>query len=769
MLDSDLQPEKRQIAAATRSVSRYGPAVALPDPQGVSGAGVPFEGAEPFSELSDWLRIIRKRKATILLVAFAGALVGLFTLLPRTPVYRASVSIEIQPQNDDFFYAKDVNPSSAMGGNYPEIDQATQVKVLQTRALQSRVVAKLDADESLRLTPPEDRTAAWRKALHLPLQPVPSRQDLLLTAAGSVSVKPSRTSRVIDISCDSTDPKLAAAFANAMASEYQDQTLEKRWQSAQHTGEWLSRQLDDMKINLQKSEEDLQTYAAAMNLVLTGDKDKANVADDKLRQLQAQVSEAQADLAAKQAKYELTVTNKPDSLGQVLDDTTLRSFDSKLADLRRQLAELSSTLTPAHYKVQTVQAQINEMETDRRNARDRVVERIRTDYEEASRREKLLSTAFSGQASVVSDQAGKIIHYNILQREVDSNRQLYESLLQRVKEAGISSALKASNIQIIDAAEVPSAPFSPNLPTGVLTGLLTGLCAGFGLVLFQEKANRNIELPGDAAFFLNAPELGAIPSASLDRPSGAPKSKALRLADFGAGTTALISTSHPGGRSLVAEAFRVILTSLLFIGKRRPTQVMVVTSPGVSEGKTRVLSNLAVAYAETGRSVLVIDGDMRRPRLHEIFGISNESGLAGLLAQTESLDARSIFTATQRFQTSGVSVLPSGKPEVATSNLLHSKRLPELIALAREQFDIVLIDTPPMLHIADSRVVGSLADGVILVIRSRQTSRDAAITARRQLAEDGVPVIGIALNDWNPKVAGYYSTYDYAKYYEGRS
>jgi uncharacterized protein involved in exopolysaccharide biosynthesis len=272
-----------------------------------------------------------------------------------------------------------------------------------------------------------------------------------------------------------------------MAGEYQDQTLEKRWQSAQHTGEWLSRQLDDMKIKLQKSEEDLQTYAAAMNLVLTGDTDKANVADDKLHQLQAQVSEAQADLAAKQAKYELTVTNKPDSLGQVLDDTTLRSFDSKLADLRRQLAELSSTLTPAHYKVQTVQAQINEMETDRRNARDRVVERIRTDYEEASRRETLLSAAFSGQASVVSDQAGKIIHYNIPQREVDTNRQLYESLLQRVKEAGISSALKASNIQIIDAAEVPSAPFSPNLPTGVLTGLLTGLCAGFGLVLFQEK------------------------------------------------------------------------------------------------------------------------------------------------------------------------------------------------------------------------------------------------------------------------------------------
>jgi capsular exopolysaccharide synthesis family protein len=276
-------------------------------------------------------------------------------------------------------------------------------------------------------------------------------------------------------------------------------------------------------------------------------------------------------------------------------------------------------------------------------------------------------------------------------------------------------------------------------------------------------------LPGDAAFFLNSPELGAIPSASLDRQNGAPKSKALRLADFGSSTTALVSTSQPGGRSLVAEAFRVILTSLLFIGKRRPTQVMVVTSPGVSEGKTTVLSNLAVAYAETGRSVLVIDGDMRRPRLHEIFGISNELGLAGLLAHTESLDARSIFTATQRFQTTGVSVLPSGKPEVATSNLLHSKRLPELIALAREQFDIVLIDTPPMLHIADSRVVGSLADGVILIIRSRQTSRDAAITARRQLAEDGVPVIGIVLNDWNPKVAGYYSTYDYAKYYEGRS
>jgi len=726
--------------------------------------GVPAEESESGGEVAKLLRAIRKRKATILVAVFLGALAGLLIELPRTPVYRATVSLAVEAQNDDFLYNKDISPNSTITGSYPDIEMATQVKFLSTRALQNRVVQKLDADKSLTINVPEDRMSAWRKALHLPPAEPESRESLLRQAASSVRVRAVASTRAIDVSADSPDPNLAATFANAMANEYIAQSLETRWKSARRTSDWLSTQLDDMKVKLQKSEEELQQYAAAVNLVLTSDKNKDDIASDKLRQVQSQLSEAQADLAARQARYELAMTTPPDSLAQVLDDASLRNYDVKLTELRRQMAELSSTMTPANYKVQKVKSQIDEMEASREKARGLIVERIHNDFEEGARREKLLSSALARQAAVVTDQSGKIIHYDILQHEADSNRQLYESLLQRVKEAGISSALRASNIQVIDPALAPEAPFAPSVTVGVLMGLLAGLCAGVGIVILQDRMNPCIERPGDAEFYLGIPELGAIPSWSLDRRAGMIRKDPLRLATFRRGAGA--SDSGPKSYSSYAEAFRLLLTSILFAGRHGKTQVLVVTSPSPSEGKSTVVSNLAAAYAETGRSVLVIDCDMARPRQHEILAIPNQSGLGTLLAQTDALDAQAMSLAICGAHIPGVKVIPFGDPEGgASANLLHSRRFPELIELARARFDVVLIDTPPMLYMADSRIVGSLADGVVLVIRARRTMREAAVKAARQLAADGVPVLGVALNDWNPKFDGYYSSYDYARYY----
>ena len=712
-------------------------------------------------------RAIRKHKTTVLIACGLGALAGLLIQAPRTPIFRSTVSLAVEPQNDDYFYNKDVNPNSGLGASYPDIEMATQVKVLGTRALLNRVIEKLNLDEAVHINLPEERISAWRKALRLPVAPPANRETLLRQTAQSVQIKPIRSTRAIDISCDSPDPALAATFANAMASEYIEQSLDIRWESARHTSEWLTGQLDGMKLKLQKSEEQLTAYATAMNLIPTGDSNKDTMANDKLRQLQNQLLEAQNDLASKQSRYELAVTNPPDSLGQVLDDPSLRNYDAKLADLRRELAQLSSTLTPAHYKVQEVQSQISELETTRNSARNNVVERIHNDFQEATRREQLLSSALARQSTVVTDQSGKIVHYDILRHDVDSNRQLYESLLQRVKETGISSALRASNIQVIDQAETSSAPISPNLPLGAGLGLMTGLVLGIGLVLVRDQINPCIERPGDAAFYLNTPELGCIPSWSLDRRRGeAFRKKPMRLANFSR-IAGAVQPGAPKAYSTVAESFRLLLTSILFVGRRHAVQVLVVTSPNPSEGKSTVVSNLAVAYAETGRRVLVIDSDMARPRLHQILGVANDCGLGELLSEATPLDGHSLMRAIHPTEIPGVSVIPFGDADGASSaNLMHSLRLPELVDLARECFDVVLIDTPPMLYMADSRIVGSLADGVLLVVRARQTLRESAVKAGRQLAEDGVPFLGVALNDWNPRLAGYYSAQEYAGYYD---
>lgn len=297
----------------------------------MSGLGpVALDGAgdvrTPGAELIDYFRVLRRRKGTVLLVVVAFGLLGIGSVLPQAPVYRTSAQIEVQGFNEEFGYSKDVNVGTTGSGAFPDVDLATQVKVLGTRRLLDRAIDKLDADLALQIVPPADRLASWRVALHLPAQPVPGRREALERVAGSLNVKPVRNSRVIELQCDSEDPHLAAIFANTLAREFIDMTVETRWQSAKHTGEWLTRQLDEIKRNLEKSEDQLQSYATQVNLVFAGDKDRANVSQERLSQLQTELSAAQADRVAKQSRYEMAMTGSSESLGQVVDDQTLRIY-----------------------------------------------------------------------------------------------------------------------------------------------------------------------------------------------------------------------------------------------------------------------------------------------------------------------------------------------------------------------------------------------------------------------------------------------------------
>ena len=720
----------------------------------------------PLAEIiSENLRIFRRRKGGIILFAFLGLLAGLLYTIPKPPVYQASVSVEVQTPNDDFLYSRDVNPTSSAGSMFPDYDMATQIRVLSTKSLLERVVDKLNSDSTVRVQVPEDRFSEWRKALRLPARPATPRMDVIQATAGTVQVENSRGSRVISIRCQSTDPNLAAAFLNTMAEEYIQQSVERRWKAAQHTSAWLERQLDDVKVKLEKSEDELQGYASAMNLVFTGDeKDRTNVADQKMSELQKELSDAQADRIVKQARYEMANSGRSDSMAQVLDDTSLRANDLKLNDLRRELADETQIYGPAHVRVRKLQAQIAQTEGDQKKARDKIVERISNDFHEAERREKLLSADYQAQAAVLSNQAGKLTHYNILKREVEINRQLYESLLQKVKESAISAALRASNLQVIDAAKPPKVPSGPDLTFASVCGLLLGLTGGIGFASVRERMSTYLIAPGDATFHLGLPELGLVPSHSIDH---AHLRKAPLALEAGpTPTTDLPAVPARGNRSLSAEAYRALLTSILYSAKKRRSNVLIVGSPGAGEGKTTVAANLGLAFAESNRSVLLIDCDMRRPRLHWVFDVPNERGLVEILGRPEPLDGREMFSEWRATRFPGVSLVPSGRDVEHSQALLHSRRFAELLELARAQFDIVIIDTPPMMHLADARIVGALADGVVLVVRSGQTSRESAASVTSRLNEDGIPIFGVVLNDWNPKAAGYYGYESYAQYYQ---
>ncbi|MBI3696443.1 MAG: polysaccharide biosynthesis tyrosine autokinase [Acidobacteria bacterium] len=728
-------------------------------------------GEEPDEGLNYW-EILRRRKGTVLLVTFVCGLTALLFSLPQTPVYQARALLEIQGLNENFLSMRDLDPTASTGSYSADSYLQTQVKVLRSQSLLERVVGKLKLDEWPEFAARRDRLSAWRRALGVPeAAPLPPKERALAAAERNLLVRASPLTRLVEVLYDSPDPQLAAQFVDTLVQEFIDQNLEARWSTTQRTGEWLTRQLDDLKIKLEKSEDEMQTYARNSGLMFTAETD--SVAEQKLQQLQEELSKAQANRVTKQSQYEIAKSSPAESLPEVLDNGPLRDYQVKLSDLRRELAELSSAFTPAYYKVKRVQAQVAELETTLQKERGNIIVRIRNEYESAERREKLLAAAYAAQAKLVSEQSGRAIHYRILKREVDTNRQLYESMLQKVKEAGIASAMRASNIRVVDTPKPPSRPYKPDLPLNGGVGLLTGLFGGVALVIVRERADRTLRAPGDAPACLKIPELGVIPLRSVDssrRTYGARAARALRnlRQKGGVDRVELVTWQHKP--SLLAESFRATLTSILFSrpAGNRP-QVLVLSSASPLDGKTTVVSNLGIALAEIRQKVLLIDADLRRPRLHDVFNVTNSWGLSDLLQERHLLDHCPREALARETGIPGLYLLPAGPGTAGIANLLHSDRMLELLRRFRQEFDVVLIDTPPMLHLSDARVLGRMADAAILVFRAGQTARSTALAARQRFAEDGTQVLGTVLNGWNPATSGYGYYGSYKNYYYNKS
>ncbi len=473
------------------------------------------------------------------------------------------------------------------------------------------------------------------------------------------------------------------------------------------------------------------------------------MSEDKLKQLQEELSKAQADRTEKQASYE-TLTNTPiETLSPTLNNPALQNYLVKMADLKSQLANLSATYTPEHYKVRQVQAQIADLQEAINAERASILRRSKDDYEAALARENMLAAAYTEQVKTVSDMAGKSIQYDNLQHDVDTNRELYDALLLRIRQAGLAAAMRSSNIVVVDQAKPPVLPYQPNFQLNTALGLLTGLFAGVGFVLVRDRFNRNIESPGISQTYLRLPELGVIPAAKL---------ASRRLAWLPASTKVplQINSSGQNGASrehaTLAEAYRATLTSILLPSMHAEgPRVLVLTSPDAGAGKTTVTSNLGMATAEIGRRVLLVDADLRRPRLHRLFEIPNSFGLTDILRITTPLENIPVDQLVRQTKIPGLYVVPSGPTTDGLSSLLYSPRLTEFLQRVAKEFDLVLIDAPPMLHFADARVLGRHSDGVILVLRSGQTKRDAAMLARQRFHEDGTCVLGTILNSWDLK------------------
>jgi succinoglycan biosynthesis transport protein ExoP len=716
-----------------------------------------------YDNLLDYWNTLFRHRMMLVRFALGGLLAAIVISLVQTPIYRVRTSLDIQGTN--FLEIKGANDST---GSYatPESYVETQVKLLQSESLLDHVIDKLKLNK--------ERPATGWRAFTSRVQRIfgsrlPEREELIRRIERNLTVRTSGNSHLLEVLYESPDPALAADFANTLVSEFIELSQEERWKSAQGTAEWLTNHLNEMKVKLEQSEAQLQDYARTSGLSFTSEKE--NLAENRLKELQDELSKAQADRISNQAKFEAAKSKPPDSLPEILEDPTMRDYRQRLTELQRQYAELTATLTPEHYKVQRVQAQINELKSEMQKERSNVLRRVGNEYAAALRREMLLSKAQTEQEKVVADQSEKAIHYDTLKRDVDSNRRLYETMLQRVKEASLATAMRDSNVLVVDRAKPPLLPYRPSLAMNSAIGLFSGVFLGFGFVLLRERIDRRISAPGDAQVYLDLPELGVIPldeaAASRQISNGLyPHRSAPALPLSRADCPELATWKRKP--SLLAECTRTTLTSILLPGQNgEGPRVIVLTSPCPGDGKTTVACNLSIAVAEIGRKVLLVDGDLRRPRLHKVFGVGNNWGLSDVLRGDTPLETVPLAHLVRSTEVSGLCLLPGGSCGVTPSNLFYSPRMSTLLTRLRTDFDMILMDAPPMIHLADARVLGRLADGVILVIRAGQTTTESALFACQRFAEDGTRVLGTVLNSWDPKTTrgyGYGSYRDYQAY-----
>ncbi len=702
-------------------------------------------------------QILRAHRLLILLGGVICGAAGLGLSMIETPVYEAHTTLVFQSNKADAAGLGD-NPDA---GLTPESYLATQVRELKSLTLARRVLEKLKKENVAAYAPP-DLITKVRALVHLPA-PGSAKAPPPHFPPVDVQVKVLDISRLVEIDCASPDPQFAATYANTLAQEYIDYSMESVWLSAQRTSDWLTRQLQDMRTKLEQSENQLQAYTRQAGLIFTGSNN--NVDDDRLRQIETELAQAQADRISKQSAYEIASTTPAESLPQVLDNGRLSDYQSKLADLRRQYAEQSAIYTPAHYKVRELQAQITDLENTLRRERTNIVNRIQSDYQAALKRERMLQAAYTSQMQRVTEQSQKSIYYGILKREVETNQQVYEQLLQKAKQVGVTGAVQPTNVRVLDAAEVPLKPSQPNPARNSAIGFVSGLALAFGFVFAGEFVNRSLRTPGESAFHLRVPELGVIPNKTAVQDQVLLPNILPVKAEPDA-PTKLELVTWQDRPSLLAEAYRNALTSILAANAKGRPKVILITSPGHGEGKSSTVSNLGIALAEINQRVLLVDADLRKPRLHDIFNLPNSWGLTDLLREKSSLRDCPLEAMARKSEVDGLYVLPSGPGTVSITSLLYSTRMAELVDRVRRDFDITIIDTPPMSYLSDARVLGRLADAAILVIRAARTTRDEARAAKQRLVDDGIRVLGTILNAWEPKGKARYG-YGYSDGYYG--
>lgn len=729
------------------------------------GAGYGQAIASGEVHLVDYLRVLHKRRWTAItafLIIFGSVTVYTFT---TTPIYSSRAQILIENENPNVVKFEEVYDQNKGTNDYYQ----TQYRILQSRLLARRT---LDAEKlwdhplftgtgssaASALNPRTwvNGTVAFTRNLINGESPAGTPEANESAAQSRVidvflrglTVTPVRNSRLVDVTYRSPEAAFSSRVANALSRQYIEQNLEFKFLATKEATDFLNQRTAEQRKTLEQSEQALQKYRERTGAVAL--EDRQNIVVQRLSDLNAAVTRARTERIEKEAMYNQMRAIQSDraavdTFPAILNNGFIQQLKSQQNELQRTQAQMAEKLGARHPDMVKVQSAIETTE-NRINAEvQKVIQALRNDYLASQANERALQTSLDQQRAEAQELNRASIQYGVLQRDATSNQTMFSGLLERSRETGISGELKTSNIRIVDPAETPRRPTSPNKTANLSLALFGGLFLGVGLAFFFEYLDSRIKLPEEIKAHLNLPFLGMIPAFTAKETTGPP----------------LIGNGMPHEFS---EAFRGIRTNVLFSSADGGPKSLVVTSTSPGEGKTVVSANLAMSLALAGQRALLIDADMRRPKMHELFGVPAEPGLSNVMVG----DAKA-SEAVKRTLTPNLWIMAAGKHPPNPAELLGSRRFKDFLTSLGEHFDWVIIDSPPVMAVTDASVLAHTATGVVFVVGSEMTSKGSAKAALEQLDGAKAKYVGGILNRVdlrrNPYYYGRYYRKEYQNYY----
>jgi succinoglycan biosynthesis transport protein ExoP len=721
---------------------------------------------EESPRLLDYWHVILKRRwvvLTCLLIIFTTVGIGTFK---QRPLYAGKILIQINPAEPQVLSFQQI----AQAGPAWDLQsyRETQYKILKSRSLAERVVRDLrlyqypefyQSHSFLGLVTKNPKKIPSASDPNPPDPNSEAYRNSVANFMGMMGVDPIERSNLVEVTFYSQNAALAARIANQLGEDYIDQNLQVKWNEALKASEWLSGRLVELKAKLKSSEDALQNYAAKNSILFIQNAVSAqaqSMANARLEQLEEEYTKAQADRAQREAQYSLVQAGQVQNLPGVLDNRLIQTLEQNLSDLKRQYSELTATVKPGYPKAMALKKQIDTLQANLDHQKQALAQNISQEYEAAIVREKYLKKLISQQEGLVDTVSQKTIQYNILKREVDTNRSLYDGVLQRMKEAQVAAGMNASNIMVVDPAQMPNRPAKPRIILNLALGFILGLSLGLGLAFFQEYLDNTLKTPDEVESLLRLPSLGLIPSIHLN---GSSKSSNLGLAIWRGGANGsygLALQKNP----MALEAFRSLRTSILLSANPIP-KVLLVTSALPGEGKTTTVVNLGATLASLGSKVVIVDCDMRRPSCHRAAGVKNSPGFVQCLTGRVQL-SEAILPVDG---VANLSIIPCGPVPPNPAEVLSSPLTAELLRRLHTEFEYVLVDSPPILTVADSRILATITDAVVLVTRAYETPYGVVRRARALLYGAGARILGVALNDVHLHKERYGGKYSYYQQY----